>query len=321
VFARHHLPAIRATPGVSLVGACEIDPDRRAWAAGVLDGAPCHATPEPLFDQADAILVATPPAAHAAAVQMALHRSIAVLVEKPMALTTAEAERIVMAQQRGGAVLRVGFNRRFRASYAQLRRHSQADGASAEIAFTFIADARRWNDAASPSSPEDVLHDAGSHAVDLIAHLAGRPIRQIRAELRNEDRAGCRIEIEARLDGGLAARCTVGHGARFEEHLSITAAGRSQVVDTAGRTGLARLRGQVDLAWRRLTGRPTATDASFRAQLAALAAACRGDATAGGADALAGFAAVAAIEGCIESLALEGAWRHVPEYRPAKGTS
>jgi predicted dehydrogenase len=318
VFARYHLPAIRATPEVSLAAACEIDPSRRAWAATVLDGAPCYATPEPLFDVADALLVATPPAAHAAAVELALQRGMAVLVEKPMTLTAAEAQRIVTAQQRGGLV-RVGFNRRFRASYVRLRRRVQADGDTAHVAFTFIADARRWNaDAPAVSSPEDVLHDAGSHAVDLIAHLARRPIRRIRAEVRNEARSSCRIELEAELEGGVAARCTVGHGSRYEEHLSVSVAGRRHMVDTWGRTGLARLREKGKLALCKLTGRPTATDDSFRAQLAAFAAVCRGETAAGGADALAGFAAVAAIERCIESIMLDGAWRDVPVYRPAK---
>lgn len=322
VFARYHLPAIRAARGVSLVGACEIDAGRRAWAATALDGVPCHATPEPLFDGADAILVATPPATHAAVVAMALQRGMAVLVEKPMTLTTAEAQRIVAEQQRSGNCTRVGFNRRFRASYAGARARIRADGDLAQIAFTFIADARRWNpDSAAVSLPEDVLHDAGSHAVDLTAHLAGRPIRRIRAEVRHADERSCQVAIEAGLEDDIAVQCIVGHAARFEEHLSVTAAGRQRMVDASGRTGFAQLKVKGDLALRRLTGRPTPTDDSFRAQLAAFAAACRGEREACGADAWAGLAAVAAIERCIESLALEGAWREVPEHRPAERRS
>ena len=316
VFARFHLPAVRAATDVLLVGACDVDRARRAWAEAALDRAPCFAEVEHLLEglALDAVLVATPPALHAAALETSLKRGLAVLVEKPMTLTTAEGRRVLEEQRRSGHAVRVGFNRRFRTSYARLRERIGPGDPVSHVVFTFITDARRWNGGRpAVSSPADVLHDVGSHAVDLVAHLAGGPIRRVRAEAQTGSGRSCLVRIQAQFEGAATALCTVGHAGFYEEHLQVTTGGGTYAIDTSGRTPLAQLKVKSELALHRLVGRPTPTDESFRAQLADFAAACRGEAEAAGADARAGFAAAAAIERCLESLVRGGAWCEVPE--------
>jgi predicted dehydrogenase len=67
--------------------------------------------------EVDAVIVATSEGEHAAPVLQALERGKAVLVEKPIALDLAEADRIVAEAARGKADLRVGYSRRYKERY------------------------------------------------------------------------------------------------------------------------------------------------------------------------------------------------------------
>jgi predicted dehydrogenase len=58
--------------------------------------------------QLDAVLVASPNGTHAAVVLDALACGLDVLVEKPLCIATADADRIVAAQERSGRVVQVG---------------------------------------------------------------------------------------------------------------------------------------------------------------------------------------------------------------------
>lgn len=313
VFQRYHLPAIRACAAVHLVGACEVDAARRAWAQEALPGVRCAESIDELLPSvgADAALIATPPATHAAIAESVLRAGLNVLLEKPMGMTLDEAQRVWELQQRTGCVLRVGFNRRYRGSYARLR--ERARNGVRSVAFTFIADAQRWNPGAAAAP--FVLHDAGSHAVDLVAHVAGRRIERIRATVL-EQTDGCIVQIEAKLAGGVSATCTIGHAPRYREQLIVTASGRVHRAVAS-----ANLLNKAKLAFCNLTGRPTPTDESFQAQLAGFAAACHAEADNVGADAADGLASVAAVDAALRSLANPGEWcdvtdQHANENEP-----
>jgi predicted dehydrogenase len=285
-----------------VVGACEIDAARRAWAQAALPGARCAESIDELLRaaEADAALITAPAATHATIVELALRARLSVLVEKPMAVTPQEARHVCALQQRTGRVLRVGFNRRYRGDYVRLRERAR-DGVRS-IAFTFIADARRWNPGAATTA-QFVLHDAGSHALDLVAHVAGRRIERVRAAVQGGTEGGV-VNVEAELAGGVSAACTVGHAPRYEEHLAVISAGRVHRAVAAP----SRLN-QVKLAFCKITGRPTPTAESFRAQLVGFVAACRAEVDHVGADAADGLASVAAVDAALRSLAGSGEWR------------
>jgi predicted dehydrogenase len=224
---------------------------------------------------------------------------MAVLVEKPMAVTPAEASRVYARQRESRGVLRVGFNRRYRPDYIRLR-----DGSGSgvrQIEFTFVADARQWNPGVAATA-SFVLHDAGSHALDLVAHLARRPVERVRA-VADVSSGACLVAIDAELAGGFRARCTVGHAPRYEEHLVVATADAVYRVLVAPSL-VARAR----LALWKVTRRPTPTAQSFQAQLAGFVAACRGRPDQVGASAADGLAAVAAVHAADQSLSLGGAW-------------
>lgn len=64
-----------------------------------------------------AVVVSTSEGEHVEAVIQALERGKAVLVEKPIALTLADADRILACAAKHGGNLRVGYSRRFRKRY------------------------------------------------------------------------------------------------------------------------------------------------------------------------------------------------------------
>jgi predicted dehydrogenase len=68
----------------------------------------------------DALLVCSPDATHAEIVLDALAAGLHVLVEKPLCLTTEDADRIVAARDRTGLVVQVGYMKRFDPAYEAL---------------------------------------------------------------------------------------------------------------------------------------------------------------------------------------------------------
>ncbi len=76
---------------------------------------------EDVLDGVDAVLVATPPAAHAEIALQAINAGKHVLVEKPMATSVADAEAMVLAAAVQGVQLMVGHTFEYNAAVRQLR--------------------------------------------------------------------------------------------------------------------------------------------------------------------------------------------------------
>jgi predicted dehydrogenase len=122
-----HLPVLRALPELFEVTAvCDISP-------GLLDRvgagiARRYADAGEMLDDAglDCVLVLNSDEYHAEVTVAALDRGIHVLVEKPMCLSPREAERIIAARDRSGAVVMVGYMRRYAPAFMEATR--QIDG-------------------------------------------------------------------------------------------------------------------------------------------------------------------------------------------------
>ncbi|MGH3587739.1 MAG: Gfo/Idh/MocA family protein [Pseudonocardia sp.] len=74
-----------------------------------------------VLDEVDAVLVATPPAAHAAVALQAINAGKHVLVEKPMATSVADAENMVLAAALHDVQLMVGHTFEYNAAVRRLR--------------------------------------------------------------------------------------------------------------------------------------------------------------------------------------------------------
>jgi myo-inositol 2-dehydrogenase/D-chiro-inositol 1-dehydrogenase len=69
----------------------------------------------------EAVIIASPARFHTNLVEQAAAAGKAVFVEKPMALTIADADRAIAAAKKAGVVLQVGFNRRWDQAFAEGR--------------------------------------------------------------------------------------------------------------------------------------------------------------------------------------------------------
>jgi predicted dehydrogenase len=118
---RAHLAAKH--PAVRFLAVSDRDPARARALAGET-GADFHsgdnfevmARPE-----VDAVFVSTPEGQHAEPVRAALELGKPVLVEKPIALSLEDADRILGTLQRTGGSLRVGYSRRFKECFLRAK--------------------------------------------------------------------------------------------------------------------------------------------------------------------------------------------------------
>jgi len=106
-----------------LVAIADADEGRAASLAGELGVPGVYADPADLLadERVEAVVIAAPARSHAALVLGALEAGKAVFCEKPMAVTSEEAEQVVRAARGSGLAVQVGFNRRFAADFVAAR--------------------------------------------------------------------------------------------------------------------------------------------------------------------------------------------------------
>ncbi len=117
---RHHARILSTLPGAELVAV--VDTNRaRADEVAQANGARALYEAASLAGMVDAVTVAVPTDVHADIALPLLHAGVSVLVEKPMARTLAEADALIAASARAGAVLAVGHTERFNPAVAAAR--------------------------------------------------------------------------------------------------------------------------------------------------------------------------------------------------------
>ncbi|WP_341359250.1 Gfo/Idh/MocA family oxidoreductase [Georgenia sp. M64] len=110
----HHLPALLAHPDARVVAVCDPVPERAAALAGPA-GARTFTTVAEAVEAGglDAVVVATPSAAHHAAAATALDAGLHTFVEKPMTLTRADAVDLLRRAEAAAVHLSVGYTHQF----------------------------------------------------------------------------------------------------------------------------------------------------------------------------------------------------------------
>jgi len=109
---QHHVRLLSAMDGVEVAGIVDTKPGRAEEIARQY-GVPARADATGLHGAVDAVTVAVPTVAHADVALPFVERGIATLVEKPLASSVSEADRLVEAASRRGSLLAVGHTERF----------------------------------------------------------------------------------------------------------------------------------------------------------------------------------------------------------------
>ena len=181
-----HAPLIACTPGLRLVSVVTGNPERQAKAAAEYPGVAVLGHAEQLWQAAgahDLVVLATPNATHLPLGLAAVEAGLALVVDKPLALTAADGRRLLDAARRRGTPLTVFHNRRWDGDLRTLRRLLAEDALGP--VHRFESRFERWRPAARPGAwrerepPEaggGLLLDLGSHLVDQALLLFGRPL-------------------------------------------------------------------------------------------------------------------------------------------------
>lgn len=220
--APFYLCAIEEEPTLTLTAVCDLDEAKLApFAAG---GIVASADITTVLEEGgvEAVVATLPNDQHAAAVCMALRRGIHVCCEKPLAVTSAEADAMLAAARAGGSTLFTAFHRRYNRNLREFAGRLAAErdriaSVSARYHENILehSDGDRWY--LDPTRcGGGVVIDNGSNVLDVLRHLLGRltvldaTIGDIRGgseylavlDLATADGIPVRVELDWALESG-----------------------------------------------------------------------------------------------------------------------
>lgn len=109
---QHHARLLSAMPGVDLVGVVDTSAERGQEIAAKY-GTEAFTSPSALTGRVDAVSIAAPTNAHVALALPLVEAGVPVLVEKPIAFSLKEADRLLEAARRRGTMVATGHTERF----------------------------------------------------------------------------------------------------------------------------------------------------------------------------------------------------------------
>jgi predicted dehydrogenase len=168
---QHHARILAALPDVELAGVVDVNETRaREVAAAVRASWSTSAgdLPWPL----DAVTVAVPTESHLKVALPFLERGVAVLVEKPLARDTAEANVLMDAAARSGAVLGVGHSERYNPAITAVR---------PLIDHPRFIEVHRLGSFPDRSLDIDVVFDLMIHDLDVVLSLVASEVTGVEA--------------------------------------------------------------------------------------------------------------------------------------------
>lgn len=178
-----HLPVMKRLKGVEVVGICDTDL-QKARALALRHGIPSVSDDlEEMLGTTplDAVVVCTPNHLHEAHILAALSAGAHVLVEKPLAINTASARRVIKAAERSDRLVMVGVHHRYRSDIQTI--HSFVSSGelgtidSVRASWHVARPARAqlgWRQRPDLSGGGAML-DLGSTLIDLCLWLTGHP--------------------------------------------------------------------------------------------------------------------------------------------------
>ncbi|HZP48728.1 MAG TPA: Gfo/Idh/MocA family oxidoreductase [Vicinamibacterales bacterium] len=168
---RHHARILSGLPGVELVAVCDTN-RARADDIAAAHGTRAVYDARELAGAVDAVTVAVPTERHAAVACPFLESRVPALVEKPLARNLAEADAMIAAAQRAGALLAVGHTERF---------NPALDAARALLTDPRFIEVHRLGTFPERSLDIDVVFDVMIHDLDVVLSLIDAEVASIDA--------------------------------------------------------------------------------------------------------------------------------------------
>lgn len=220
-----HAPLIAATAGMRIAAIVTGSPARQQQARKAYPAAEILPDAEMLWSQAsryDLAVIATPNRMHVSLGLAALHAGLAVVIDKPLAASVADAEQLLAASQQTGKLLTVFQNRRWDNDFLTVRQ-LLADGLLGRVTrlesrydrYRAEPRAGAWRESAAGEDAGGLLYDLGSHLIDQAIQLFGPP-QQVYAEMERQ-RPG------AQVDDDTFVALTCAHGVHAHLWMSVVA--------------------------------------------------------------------------------------------------
>jgi len=168
---QHHARLLAAMDDVELVGIVDVNRGRAEEIAAKF-GAPALGDAGELIGRADAVTIAVPTIAHVEVALPFLLAGVATLVEKPIAPSVADADQLVEAAERGGAMLATGHTERFNPAVA---------AALPMISEPRFIEIHRLGTFPERSLDIDVIFDLMIHDLDLLLSVVRSEVTDIEA--------------------------------------------------------------------------------------------------------------------------------------------
>ncbi len=167
---RHHArnyAELAAEGRVELVGICDADAETAASIASQHD---CESFTDwrELLGEVDAVSIATPTETHCEIACAFLESGVHTLVEKPIALTLEEADKMIAASEQSGAKLMIGQLERYNPAMVALRPH---------VTQPLYFEIHRVSPFPNRSLDVDVVLDVMIHDLDAVQWLVGEDVK------------------------------------------------------------------------------------------------------------------------------------------------
>ncbi len=184
----HHSEMIGKAKGLKLVGVCEPDEERRL-AAAATEGVPTYEHIDEVCadDSVDMVSLIVPHDVHAPLAVQAMNAGKHVLTEKPICVTTAEADAMIAASNKNDVMLTTYHNRRWDPDWVTVKRLID-EGCVGEV---FLVECcvggnrplsgwRRFE-----ASGGGMIRDWGAHVLDQMCLIAGTPASRVYAHFEH----------------------------------------------------------------------------------------------------------------------------------------
>jgi predicted dehydrogenase len=168
---KEHARILASLPEAELVGVADLSADQTQAMARRL-GCRAFVNFRPLLQLVEAAVIAVPTTLHHSIATEFLHCGIALLVEKPLASSLEQAEKLVDLADRQQVVLQVGHIERFNPALEELQKYS--------LQPKFV-ESKRLGTFSGRSTDIGVVLDLMIHDLDLLLALVKAPVRSVEA--------------------------------------------------------------------------------------------------------------------------------------------
>ncbi len=200
-----HAPLVAATPGMKVAAIVTSQAERQKRAQGDFPDAEVLSTAEQVWHDAsryDLVVVAAPNRVHVPLGLAALNAGLPVVIDKPMAATVSDAEKLIATSKRTGKLLTVFQNRRWDNDFLTVRQLIAADLLGSITRFesryerySTVPRPNAWRELAATEEAGGLLYDLGSHVIDQALVLFGQAV-SVYAEVERR-RPGAQVDDDS----------------------------------------------------------------------------------------------------------------------------